>query len=115
MGASSIAVNRCNSCHGIWFDSARMLFALKEIAGSDVQLDIGDPVRGQEMNRTQNARRPKCRIPFVKFTFPEQPHIHLEKCSSCGGIFADAGEFSDWKEFTLAERFRHFMRRFKSK
>ena len=45
----TIEVDRCTSCHGIWFD---MLEAqqLKAIAGSE-EIDIGDPRAGEKYNK----------------------------------------------------------------
>jgi Zn-finger nucleic acid-binding protein len=52
---------------------------------------------------------------MVKLSIPEQPHIHVEQCSICGGVFFDAGEFTDYQHFTLAERIKLFFSTFRKK
>jgi Zn-finger nucleic acid-binding protein len=32
-----------------------------------------------------------------------QPHLHYECCKLCGGVFLDAGEFSDYKRKSLLD------------
>ena len=41
---------------------------------------------------------------MIQMTVHRQPHIRYEGCTVCHGVFFDAGEFSDMKRFTLAER-----------
>jgi Zn-finger nucleic acid-binding protein len=38
----------------------------------------------------------------------DQPHIWIENCAVCGGIFFDAGELTDLKEKTLSDWFKRF-------
>jgi Zn-finger nucleic acid-binding protein len=52
---------------------------------------------------------------MVKLSIPEQAHIHVEQCSVCHGVFFDAGEFTDYQEFTVGERVRLFFSTFRKK
>ena len=33
----------------------------------------------------------------------QQPHIWYEQCPGCGGVYLDAGEFSDLKDVTVMD------------
>jgi uncharacterized protein len=101
-------VDRCASCEGLWFD-LREHEHLRNIKGSTAKLDTGDPAMGRKMDVVRDVQCPRCQVKMVKLAFPEQPHIRYEQCATCGGAFLDAGEFSDWKSFSLAERVRSFL------
>jgi Zn-finger nucleic acid-binding protein len=46
---------------------------------------------------------------MVKLIDKDQYHIKYESCPVCYGTFFDAGEFTDLKEKTVVERFKHFI------
>lgn len=106
-----IEIERCRNCWGIWFDDFE-LQDLKDMAGSEV-IDIGDTEMGQEHNEQDVIFCPKC-VPTVLMV-PEhdqrQPHISYERCPECNGVYFDAGEFRDFKEFTPGEFFRSLFKR----
>lgn len=101
-------VDRCGSCEGIWFD-LREHDHLKDIRGSEEALDTGDPQRGRRMDEIRDIHCPRCNVKLIKLAFPEQPHIKYEQCATCGGAFLDAGEFTDFKHLTVAERVKRFV------
>ncbi len=41
----------------------------------------------------------------------EQDHVSYEVCPKCYGVFLDAGEFRDLKDFTLFERLRALVKK----
>ena len=45
-----------------------------------------------------------------KKTDEHQTHIWFEACPECGGMFFDAGEFTDLKYDTLMDRIRDFVK-----
>jgi len=102
-----IEVDRCRSCEGIWFDMREHVH-LKEIENSQ-RIDVGDPVSGEGFNEIRQIDCPRCQTQMVPVAFPDQLHIHYEQCSTCGGVFLDAGEFADFKELTFEERVRQFL------
>ena len=101
---SGTEVDRCTSCRGLFFDLMEAE-RLRSKPGSDA-LDIGDAGVGRKQNTNDKIRCPRDSGPMVRIVDPDQPHIHLETCASCGGTFFDAGEFKDWKEQTLSDVLR---------
>ena len=99
-----IEVDRCKECKGIWFDFLEHE-KLKELQGSE-SIDIGNPKKGKEYNKTDKIDCPICRTQMIKMVDNQQPHIWYESCSSCNGVFFDAGEFTDFKELTIADFFK---------
>lgn len=106
-----ITVDRCDGCGGLWFD-LREHEHLKEIEGSE-KIDTGSRGRGQSMDAVRDIDCPKCSTQMVKLGFHDQPDIHYEQCTICGGAFLDAGEFSDYKENAAGEWVGRWVKRFK--
>lgn len=102
-----IEVDRCDSCHGIWFDALE-LDKLTEMAGSEV---IDPPAGLGRPDGTSKVHCPHCGGPMIGMTAHGQPRIRFESCTVCFGAFLDAGEFRDLKQETLLERLRFFFRR----
>ena len=107
-----IEVDRCTSCHGIWFD---MLEAqqLKAIDGSE-EIDIGDPREGEKYNKLEKISCPRCATEMTMTVDDEQSHIWCEYCEICHGMFFDAGEFRDFKEESVLDVFRGLFSRRRS-
>lgn len=104
-----IEVDRCTGCKGIWFDS-RENERLKSMRGSEI-IDSGDPATGRRYNEIPYVRCPRCTTPMVRMVDPEQPHLWYETCSTCGGVYFDAGEFRDYKSKTLFDVIRDLFAR----
>ena len=100
----SIEVDRCKSCHGIWFD---MLEAeqLKATKGSE-KIDVGDPAKVEKYNKGESVNCPRCLTQMTMTVDDKQPHIWYEYCEICHGMFFDAGEFRDYKEETILDYFK---------
>ena len=99
-----IEVDRCTACEGIWFDSLEEE-KLAALAGSE-QVDTGDPETGNAFNDVERIDCPVCRTPMIRMVAARQPHIWLESCKVCYGVFFDAGEFTDYKDHSLIDRLR---------
>ena len=99
-----IEVERCKGCQGIWFDLLEHE-TLKKMQGSEA-IDIGDPEKGKEYNKKDRIDCPACRSRMIKMVDNKQPHIWYEYCSVCNGVFFDAGEFTDFKDRTVADFFK---------
>lgn len=108
VSVEEIEVDCCGACEGIWFD-LREHEHLKDIRGSEDRIDLGDSVKGTEMNPVRDIQCPRCSVKLVKLSMPGQTHIKYEQCATCGGVFLDAGEFTDYKHLTFAEKARQFL------
>lgn len=89
-------VDRCTGCQGLWFDLLEHQ-DLKEPAGSE-SIDLGEAYKGRDMNKVDDIECPVCHARMVRLVDREQRHIRYEACSTCYGVFFDAGEFRDWKK-----------------
>ena len=99
-----IEVDRCVRCGGLWFDVLEHE-ELRGRAGSEA-IDKG-PTWQAAMHDVQG--KVFCPIDgalMVRMVDAAQSHIWVESCPVCRGTFFDAGEFTDFKERTIVERFR---------
>jgi Zn-finger nucleic acid-binding protein len=114
---SSVVVDRCTSCRGLWFD-AREHERLKAMEGSE-EIDPGPPEGSKAAKASAEDKRvgdakmncPVCHTRLIRMVDHQQPHIHFESCTVCHGSFFDAGEFRDYKEHTVAEWFKGWRKR----
>ncbi len=97
----TIAVDRCKHCGGLWFDALEVDW-LKAEEGSEA-IDAGDPEIGKRQNQIDLINCPICVAPMIRMVDVRQPHIWYEKCAICAGVYFDAGEFKDLKEYTTEE------------
>ena len=104
VGYSTIEINRCTACAGLWFDMLE-LEHLKELEGSD-EIDIGDPKVGKRFDSVDRIECPVCETQMLRMVDNRQPHIHYESCPTCYGLFLDAGELRDYEEETVFDFFR---------
>jgi PAT family beta-lactamase induction signal transducer AmpG len=102
-------VDRCTSCHGLWFDDGELgKLRSKEAAAV---LDIGDIKTGKAQNRIENYRCPRCAGPMNRLVDPNQTHIWFEQCDSCRGSFFDAGELTDLVTVSMSDFFKRYVTR----
>jgi Zn-finger nucleic acid-binding protein len=87
-----VEVDRCKNCKGIWFDVGESESLFGEDAAS--ALDIGDPSVGQRTNKIDRYRCPRCDGGMMRRLGAKQKQIKYEECTSCRGMFFDAGEFT---------------------
>ncbi len=99
-----IEIERCGGCRGLWFDMLEHE-QLKAIEGSE-SIDIGSSRIGEKFNEIDRIDCPVCKTQLIRMVDRTQPHIWYEACSSCYGVFFDAGEFRDYKERTVFDFFR---------
>jgi Zn-finger nucleic acid-binding protein len=103
----SIEVDRCTSCEGIWFDLLERE-RLERQEGSE-QIDTGDGAVGRHFDKVGQIDCPVCGTPMIRMVDAEQPHVRYESCTTCNGIFLDAGEFRDLKGRTLLDFVRDLL------
>lgn len=104
-----ITVHRCSDCGGL-FCMPEVLLEMKKEWMSDAVLDSGDPRMGKALDKVADINCPNCNVPMDKTADERQTHIWFETCPKCGGIFLDAGEFTDLKYDTFMDRIRGLMR-----
>ena len=105
---AGVQVDRCLGCKGLWFD-AREQELLKDAVGAEA-IDTGTPQSGAA-NENSQIDCPVCRTRMIQMVDHRQPHIRFESCTTCYGVFFDAGEFRDYKEQTLGESIGRLFRR----
>ncbi len=99
-----LEVDRCSECQGLWFDLMEHE-QLKKLSGSE-EIDSGAPEVGKINNTITRIACPVCNVPLISMVVAGQPHISYESCTVCYGVYFDAGEFKDYKEFTFVENMR---------
>ena len=103
-----IKVDRCTHCHGLWFDSMEEV-RLKSLSVAK-RLDVGDVEIGRKLNTQIHIHCPRHTDTLLThLRIPDQPHIQVDSCPACYGMFFDAGEFTDFTQKTLLESIRAFL------
>ena len=87
-----VEVDRCKNCKGIWFDVCESEWLFGEDAASAI--DTGDPAVGEHTNQIDRYRCPRCDGGMMRRTDIKSKQIQYEECTSCRGVFFDAGEFT---------------------
>jgi hypothetical protein len=75
---------------------------LKIEEGSEA-IDTGDPQVGMHQNQQDLIDCPICSVLMIRMVDAKQPHIWYEKCAVCAGVYFDAGEFKDYKDYTVED------------
>ena len=103
--ANGVRVDRCSACQGLWFDTLEE----EDARSAAAQIDIGTAPEAAR-NSGDRIRCPCCpgEQSMVSMVDPLQPHIRFESCTICYGRFYDAGEYRDFAEFTLGERWQRW-------
>ncbi len=96
-----VTVDRCTNCKGIFFDATESR-QLKHKKGAE-SIDTGDTRVGRQMDKITDIECPRCKTKMIRMVDVDQHHIDYEACTVCFGIFLDAGEFKDLKNFTISD------------
>jgi Zn-finger nucleic acid-binding protein len=102
---STVEVDRCTACRGIWFDSLEE--ERLEKAAVAAAVDIGSDV--SSLDEQTRIDCPRCHTRMIRLVDVEQPDVGFESCKFCYGRFLDAGEFrrlAGADMSTLLERWR---------
>jgi hypothetical protein len=101
---SDIVVDQCPSCSGIWLDQGELEKAQSLLEHDySTQLSTTDTVgRAYEMAR-QKARPavscPKCSQALHAEEYAYCSQILIDRCTTCRGIWCDAGEIQALEQF----------------
>lgn len=87
-------IDRCDKCAGLWFDMMEQK-DLKRLNGSEA-IDTGT-VRDAALDAKVMVMCPRDQARMVRMVDPAHPHIWVESCPICYGMFLDAGEFRELK------------------
>ena len=96
--SKSEIVDVCPGCRGIWFDSGKFIAFVNELAKSEEiapeDTKFFQPRKVHTVYEVKERSRscPKCNTKLQKFNYCGDSNVFLDRCSSCGGIWADAGE-----------------------
>jgi Zn-finger nucleic acid-binding protein len=99
-----IEVDRCPGCGGIWFDAgeAEALKKFKDAA----DMDTGDALAGLAYDTLENIACPRGHGTMKMVVNPDLLHIYFELCTTCNGVWFDAGEFTDYTKGDVAALFK---------
>ena len=103
-----IEVDRCSSCGGLWFDMLEKE-DLKALKGAEA-IDTGGRSTGAKFNKVADVDCPVCHVKMIRMVDKDQPNIWFESCTSCYGVFFDAGEFRDYKSSNILDFFQYLLR-----
>ena len=104
-----IQVRRCDTCGGLWCDPDNLKL-MKSTWLAEAALDTGSPHVGSTLDKVGDIQCPAGHGKMLQRYDPKQKHIWYEECGTCGGIFLDAGEFTDLKFDTLLDRFKSLLK-----
>ena len=86
-----VAVDRCSSCDGIWFDAQE----LSELLAEDAKL-VAELRRGSvdEFTDSKKGRCPRDSAELLRIYSAIDRSVILDACADCHGIWLDSGEFA---------------------
>jgi Zn-finger nucleic acid-binding protein len=99
---TELTVQRCHACGGL-FCARGVLPRLRREWLAETVLDTGDPRAGAGYDSAPEVVCPACGTRMCSHCDDQQPHIRLEHCPGCEGVFLDAGELTDLKSVTLMD------------
>jgi Zn-finger nucleic acid-binding protein len=108
-----VEVDRCTGCKGLWFDLKEEV-QLGKIEGAE-SIDEGDAFVGAKFNEVRQIKCPRCEVDMFLVSETKPAGIYYESCPRCYGAFFDAGEFTDYLEEQIVERFSKYQRDRKAK
>jgi Zn-finger nucleic acid-binding protein len=96
---STIKLNQCNNCGGIWFDEWS-LFSLEEKEVERLENIEVDKFRESNSNKQKQKLCPVCNLPLTTFRDANIPEsINIESCQKCHGFWMNHGETKKYKEY----------------
>jgi len=112
-----IEIDRCAGCGAMWFDALELdkILESKDSKAFVKNLDIGSTGRHTGVKALGKLVCPRDRSPLITLLDMKQSHVEEMGCTVCGGVLLDSGELKDLSEFTLKERVRALIERWKGR
>lgn len=89
-----VALDRCESCAGLWFDACEYQTLDKLDDGVLYALDLDVTPQGV-LSLARGARRcPACQTLMLPFSVSARAQVTLDRCELCEGIWADDAELA---------------------
>jgi uncharacterized protein len=109
------AVDRCDNCHGLFVGETALASLERRWffwpSSDPHEIDSGDAAIGKQYNLQGEIDCPACQqTRMTPLSVPQQPHIWVERCPQCAGVFFDAGELTDLRYHTLADWVRDLLK-----
>lgn len=88
---NDVTVDCCRSCRGVWFDQAE----LPRLLAADAR-EVRTLLQGRERERANavTGTCPRCETALLRVNSASNAAVVLDKCTDCGGVWLDAGEFA---------------------
>jgi Zn-finger nucleic acid-binding protein len=86
----AVAVDRCSSCNGIWFDAQELSQVLSEDAKLVASLRTGAGIA--QLNGKKGIC-PRDDSELLRVYSSVERSVILDACGECGGVWLDGGEF----------------------
>ena len=87
----NVAVDRCSTCDGIWFDAHELSQLLAEDAQQIASLGRGS---AHEQTDDKKGRCPRDESELLRVYSAIDKSVVLDACAECRGIWLDGGEFA---------------------
>ena len=88
-----VAVDRCTSCGGLWFDMNEDEWLKR--SGAAAVVDTRATEQGSHRDDRTPIQCPRCHTRMMRMVDPGHPDVTYESCAICYGSFFDAGEFRE--------------------
>lgn len=90
-------IEACPECQGVWFDPEELSIVAKEMIQEGVVADQNAKdayfVKRTETDGDQSTKLcPRCNVPTSVFNYSYDSNVFLNRCPTCDGLWADAGE-----------------------
>lgn len=106
----TIEVDRCNECHGIWFDNGELDIVANHPEAAVI--DTGSTPISKDRNTDVAVRCPRCTdVVMYRDVADGHEHISVERCPGCNGRFLDAGELKHLASNSVLEKMRAMVAR----
>ena len=100
-----IILEQCKGCGGIWFDESE-LFSAKQGTAENIELLDSEILNTPSEIEKSALRCPKDHTELFRFKDRYFPiGIILERCSNCGGIWLNRGDFTKFQK--AREKLKH--------
>ncbi|MCC6527697.1 MAG: zf-TFIIB domain-containing protein [Polyangiaceae bacterium] len=92
--AGGLVLDRCGTCHGLWFDR-RELSTLLDLyrLGEAIPHSLPNP-SAQRVEHVMGVC-PRCDIALERSETVAVPGLHWDTCSRCAGAWLDGGELAE--------------------